>query len=44
MKFGHLIEYEKCSSQKSYTKCGGDLVADHFLKRVKIEHISGSRV
>ena len=35
MKFGQLIEYNmiNISDEKSYTKCGGELFPDPFLKK-----------
>ena len=43
IKFGQLIEYNirNIFLEKSYTKCGGKLFPDSFLKLI-IEYIAGS--
>ena len=43
MRFGQLIEYNirNIFLEKSYTKCGGKLFPDSFLKLI-IEYIAGS--
>ena len=44
MKFGQLIEYnmENIILEKSYTKCRGEASQNQAIKKIKIEHISGS--
>ena len=46
MKFDQLIEYNvrNIFLEKSYIKCGGDVIPTLFSKKIKIEHISRSRV
>ena len=45
-KSGQLIEYNKLIFflEKSYTKCGGETIHRPFLKKIKIEYISGTIV
>ena len=46
MKFGELIEFNARNIflEKSYTNCEGETISRLFSKRIKIEHISGSKV
>ena len=46
MKFDQLIEPNMRNNfiEISYTKRGGKFSQDHFIKKIKIEHISGSTV
>ena len=43
MKFGQLIEHymRNIFLEKSYTNCVGETRPRPFLKKIKIEHISG---
>ena len=44
--FGQLIEHSirNIFLEKSYKKCGEKACPRTFLKKIKIEHISGSRI
>ena len=46
MKFDQLTEcnVRNIFLEKSYTKCGGDVIPTLFSKKIKIEHIYRSRV
>ena len=44
MNVGQLIErnMRNIFPEQPYTKCGGETILRPFLKKIKIEHISGS--
>ena len=46
MKFGHLIEcnMRNIFVEKSYAKCAEETIPRPLSKKIKIKHISGSKV
>ena len=45
MQPGQFLEYNSSNNvlEKLYTKCDGETIARPFSKKIKIEHISGSK-